>query len=307
MAYAKATDLLAQFVFLLFADRNVWLPRAHYIPMSGSDRFSSFMRDDSSASPLYNCGILGGRVSILRPFMDTFAARLESHWRVQAESGRVTPSSQIVDMLALNDAFLSPGSPRLVSGYPLGELHLPFWGRLCSDRLSHAPCHRNFSKTCQRLALLTMRDTHFFSHKVDGLPPPKLLAANAGDVTPRRVASMSAVDRQLKASATAAERLAAATLRGFALGGGLVAGDPLLLRTGEWAWVLQVHRHEPHFRIDYRNGKTSDERIRFDEVNWGHVLPCSPGRSRTRPRRTIISSSYVEKSALVRSNVNVEY
>ena len=142
-------------------------------------------------TPLFNCGIVGGKVRTFERFRLAYAARIAAHY---SRPGARTDG--VVDMLALNELLAQQCQcavptvsaehgcrcegellDGLVAGYPLGAVNLPMFGTLChyhsvlAARNLLTPCACNATVgTCRGCtgetiaAMQTSKPGYFFAH-----------------------------------------------------------------------------------------------------------------------------------------------
>lgn len=143
--------------------------------------------------PLYNCGILGGRLPLFRRLLGQMALRVtRHHTHNDAQAKPYAP----VDMFALNEILLDrKEQPSVVTGFPLGPVNLPMFSTFCGPLcfFYDAECTMtlyNASKktprasraACTKRLLANMLPDYFFVHKISFLTWGRsIVAKQAGE------------------------------------------------------------------------------------------------------------------------------
>lgn len=150
--------------------------QAEYTP--SSPQLEAFLADPTA--PLLNCGIVGGMRHVFDPFLQRLTRAIVRHhrswlerssasWRqglhvgtarAANETGLSMSSSVPVDMLALNDVVAADEyeGARVLRGFPIGPVNLPFWGDVCGSNCTELDCKLD--------ELARMMPNYVFSHKV---------------------------------------------------------------------------------------------------------------------------------------------
>ena len=133
------------------------------------------------STPFPNCGVVGGRLGVLRPFLSAMAQAVEAHYAAAEHEGWKAHGVPI-DMLIFAQLVIEWRASRrasIILGYPQGPTTMPMAGHLCLIHPSQPGltgsckvcprlhCHANESTylQCRLRHLRAMEARHAFSHK----------------------------------------------------------------------------------------------------------------------------------------------
>ena len=117
---------------------------------SSSSALNALLRPHNGVF-LPNCGVIGGQVGTLLPFVEKMSHMIQQHYELQHNRTSRYP----VDTFSLMECFLQyKGAIHL--GYPLGLITHPMWGKTCCNTM-----FRNEVATCHA----KQRLDYYFHHK----------------------------------------------------------------------------------------------------------------------------------------------